>query len=45
VDTPDASSSDTAGALPTWVVPLVLLALAAGGGAAYVLRRRHRTSP
>ncbi len=45
VDSPDASSDDAAGALPAWVVPLVLLALAAGGGAAYVLRRRTRTSP
>ena len=34
-----------AGALPAWAVPLVLLALAAGGGATYLLRRRHRTSP
>jgi len=42
VDSPDAN--DTAGALPAWVVPLVLLALAAGG-ATYLLRRRHRTSP
>ena len=44
-ETPDASSDDTAGALPAWAVPLVLLALAAGGGATYLLRRRHRTSP
>jgi cytochrome c-type biogenesis protein CcmH/NrfF len=42
VDSSDAN--DTAGTLPAWVVPLVLLALAAGG-ATYLLRRRHRTSP
>jgi hypothetical protein len=40
---PDAGD-DTAGALPTWVVPAVLLALAAGGGAAYLVRQRRRTS-
>jgi hypothetical protein len=43
VDAPDARGVDTAQALPAWVVPVVLLALAAGG-AAYLLRRRHRTS-
>jgi hypothetical protein len=45
VDAPDAGADDTEGALPAWVVPLVLLALAAGGGATYLLRRRQRTSP
>jgi hypothetical protein len=44
VDAPDASGVDTAGALPAWVVPVVLLALVAGG-AAYLLHRRHRASP
>ena len=42
---PDASPARRGGALPAWVVPLVLVALAAGGGAAYLLRRRHRPSP
>jgi hypothetical protein len=42
---PDASDAGTEGALPAWVVPLVLLVLAAGGAAAYFVRRRNRTSP
>ena len=31
--------------LPAWAVPIVLVLLAAAGGATYLLRRRHRTSP
>ena len=45
VDPPDASGNDGARALPAWVVPVILFALAFGGGATYLLRRQRRTSP
>ena len=51
-ETPDptAQAGETAAveedsALPAWVVPAVLVLLAIGGGAAYLLRRRDRPGP
>jgi hypothetical protein len=47
---PTAQAGETApveedSALPAWVVPAVLVLLAIGGGAAYLLRRRDRPRP
>ncbi len=41
----DAAAPEQSSALPAWVVPLVLLVLAGGGLAAYLVRRRSRPSP
>jgi cytochrome c-type biogenesis protein CcmH/NrfF len=40
----EASQTDQS-TLPVWVVPLVLLVLAGGGVAAYLVRRRGRAHP
>jgi hypothetical protein len=42
--TSEATAADD-GALPVWVVPLVIVALGAAGGASYLLRRRRQPGP
>ncbi len=44
-DRVEVTRTDQATTLPVWVVPLVLLVLAAGGAAAYLVRRRGRAHP
>ena len=43
--TSDVASNTSGDALPVWVVPAVLVVLAVGAGAAYVVRRRHGHGP
>jgi hypothetical protein len=41
----EPASAGQSGTLPAWVVPLVLVLIAGGGVATYVVRRRARPSP